>query len=68
MKKIAAIKMMEAKLECLTRASSALDNCMHDCEDCRLCYEQGNIGEQKECLRMAIKSMKEGNNDTINNI
>jgi len=55
-----AIKMLTAKLECLTRDVSGMDNdCNRKlCNECHLCYEQGNMGEQKECLRMSIKALE----------
>lgn len=54
-----AIKKAKAKLECLKRSSSGLsDRCNHDCDDCSLCYEQGNVGEQKEWLEIAIDDME----------
>ena len=30
----------------------------HECDNCNLCYEQGNMGEQKLSLEKAIDSMK----------
>lgn len=56
-----AEKMLEAKLKCLTRETSGTDiNCNHrNCDECSLCYEQGNMGEQKEALNMAIKALKQ---------
>lgn len=52
----AAIKMLKAKLECMTRDVSGCDNdCNRKlCGECYLNYEQGNMGEQKEYLRMSI--------------
>lgn len=67
MKKTDAIKMMKALLECRERGSSPYALCNHNCDECSLCYEQGNIGEQKAWLKLAIKTMEE-NNDTSNNI
>ena len=29
-----------------------------NCDECSLCYEQGNMGEQKEALDMAIKALE----------
>jgi hypothetical protein len=55
-----ALKMAKAKLECIERASSGLENhCNHDCDDCSLCYEQGNVGEQKECLKILISILEQ---------
>ena len=51
-----ALKMAKAKLECLERNTSGLwENCDNHCEECHLNYEQGNLGEQKEWLKMLIK-------------
>ena len=56
-----AKKMLKAKLECLKRETSGTDidcNCKN-CDECNLCYEQGNMGEQKEALDMAIKALEQ---------
>lgn len=55
-----AIEMMKAKLECMTRDVSGVDlNCnAKKCDECDLCYAQGNMGEQKEWLRMGIKALE----------
>ena len=60
MTKEEAVKMLKAKLECLTRETSGCDdNCnMHRCDDCEFNYAQGNVGEQKEWMHMAIKSLQ----------
>ena len=63
-----AKKMLKAKLECLKRETSGTDfDCNNsNCDECSLCYEQGNMGEQKEALDMAIKALeKEPCEDTI---
>lgn len=54
-----AIRMLNAKLECMTRDVSGCDDDCNNkrCDECHLCYEQGTTGEQKECLRMAIKAL-----------
>ena len=54
-----AKKMLKAKLECLKRETSGTDfDCNNsNCDECSLCYEQGNMGEQKEALDMAIKAL-----------
>lgn len=54
-----AVKLMKAKLECLTRDVHAdAEICRPElCESCNLHYEQGTLGEQKEWLRMAIKAL-----------
>ena len=55
-----ATKMLKAKLECLKRETSGTDfDCNNsNCDECSLCYEQGNIGEQQEALDMAIKALE----------
>ena len=57
-----AIKMLEAKLECLTReVSGTWEECNNrECPYCDLNYAQGNMGEQKQYLKMAIDSLKGG--------
>ena len=56
-----AKKMLKAKLECLKRETSGTDfDCNNrNCDECPLCYEQGNMGEQKEALGMAIKALEQ---------
>lgn len=56
-----AVKMLEAKLECMRRDVSGIDDdCNRKlCDECHLCYDQGNMGEQQEYLRMSIKSLKQ---------
>ena len=58
-----AKKMLKAKLECLKRETSGTDfDCNNrNCDECSLCYEQGNMGEQKEALDMAIKALEQMN-------
>ena len=53
--------MLKAKLECLKRETSGTDfDCNNsNCDECSLCYEQGNMGEQKEALDMAIKALEQ---------
>ncbi len=60
MTKEEAKKMLKAKLECLKRETSGTDiDCNYrNCDECNLCYEQGNMGEQKEALDMAIKALE----------
>lgn len=57
------VKMLKAKLKCLKRETSGTDEeCIsHNCENCGLNYEQGNMGEQIEALDMAIKSLQQPN-------
>ena len=56
-----AKKMLKAKLECLKRETSGTDiDCNYrNCDECNLCYEQGNMGEQKEALEIAIKALEQ---------
>ena len=55
-----AIKMAKADLMCMERDVSGQDEMCnsHKCEECSLNYERGNVGEQKEWLRMAIKALE----------
>ena len=54
-----AKKMLKAKLECFKNEISGINHdCnMRLCDGCSLNYEQGNMGEQKEALEMAIKAL-----------
>ena len=56
-----ATNMLKAKLECLKRDTSGTDfDCNNrNCDECPLCYEQGNMGEQIEALGMAIKALEQ---------
>ena len=56
-----AKKMLKAKLECLKRETSGtvFDCNNSNCDECSLCYEQGNMGEQKEALDTAIKALEQ---------
>ena len=62
-----AKKMLKAKLECLKRETSGINHdCnMRLCDGCSLNYEQGNMGEQKEALQMAIKALEQQPCDAI---
>lgn len=53
-----AIDMAKSKLECMEMETSSTCPC-DDCDNCSLNYEQGNMGEQKEWLRMAIKALEQ---------
>lgn len=59
-----AIEMMKAKLECMTRDVSGSDEVCNNkkCDNCYLNYAQGNMGEQKEWLRMGIKALENQKN------
>lgn len=50
-----AIEMMHSQLECITRS---IAGCNEVCEECDLNYDQGNMGEHREYMRMAIRAMK----------
>ena len=54
------IKMLIAKEKCMARETSGTDNdCnSHNCFDCPLCYEQGNMGEQKKALLFAVNTLR----------
>lgn len=56
-----AKKMLKAKLECLKNETSGINyGCnMRLCDGCSLNYEQGNMGEQKEALEMAIRALEQ---------
>ena len=56
-----AIKMAKADLKCVERDTSGQDEMCnsHKCDECSLNYERGNIGEQKEWLRLAIKALEQ---------
>ena len=56
-----AKKMLKAKLECFKNEISGINHdCnMRLCDGCSLNYEQGNMGEQKEALDMAIKALEQ---------
>ena len=56
-----AIKMAKADLKCMERDTSGQDEMCnsHKCDECSLNYERGNMGEQKEWLRMAIQALEQ---------
>lgn len=56
-----AIKMIKAKLNCMTREVSGIDQDCNNgvCSECSLNYEQGNMGEQKEWLRMSVEALEQ---------
>lgn len=60
------IKMLTAKVECMKRESSGIDqDCNYrNCDECKLCYEQGTVGEQREALQMAISALQELKNSS----
>lgn len=59
-----AKKKLKAKHDCLKRDISGKDkDCnFRRCDECGLCYEQGNMGEQLEALDIAIKALEQSNN------
>jgi len=54
-----AQKMLIAKVECMKRETSGIDqDCNYrNCDECELCYAQGTIGDQIEALNMAVKAL-----------
>ena len=59
-----ATKHLTAKLECLTRSNENREKCdsynsYEGCYECDLGYKQGNIGEQIESLKLAIKALEQ---------
>lgn len=56
-----AIKMAKADLKCMKRDTSGQDEMCnsHKCDECSLNYERGNMGEQKEWLRLAIEALEQ---------
>ena len=56
-----ATNMLKATLECLKRETSGnfFDCNRCNCDECSLNYEQGNMGEQKEALDLAIKALEQ---------
>ena len=55
-----AKKMLEAKLKCFIAETSGTNHdCnMRLCDGCALNYEQGNMGEQKQALDIAIQALE----------
>lgn len=56
-----AIRMLKAKLACLSMdTSGCYSECNEElCDECPLNYEQGNMGEQKEYIRMSIEALEQ---------
>ena len=59
-----ATKHLTAKLECLTRSKGCREKCdsynsYEGYYECDLGYKQGNIGEQIESLKLAIKALEQ---------
>ena len=60
MTKQEAITMLRAKLYCMELQTGGSRKCNErDCDNCPYNYEQGNMGEQKQALDMAIKVLEE---------
>lgn len=61
-----ASKHLKAKLECLTRSKGFCGKCdsynsYEGCYECDLGHKQGNIGEQIESLKSAIRALEQEN-------
>lgn len=56
-----ALGMLRAKLTCMELEDLACieKGCDKDCDNCNYCYEQGNRGQSKEALAIAIKALEE---------
>lgn len=59
-----ATEHLTAKLECLTRSKGFREKCdsynsYEGCYECDLGHKQGNIGEQIESLKLAIKALEQ---------
>ena len=52
--------MLEAYMECDRRKNdvSYEKQCNKDCDNCKLCYTQGTVGEHREAMNMAIKALE----------
>lgn len=68
---------LQAYLECKTKQTQGIwEECNDDlCDNCDLCYLQGNNGEHKESVRLAIEALEKQipmkpirNNPIINEI
>ena len=45
---------LKAELECNKNCISAIPKCNNDCNNCDICYAQGNNGEHMQALEIAI--------------
>lgn len=56
-----ALGMLRAKLTCMELEDLACieKGCDKDCDNCNYCYEQGNRGQSKEALSVAISALEE---------
>ena len=61
MTEIEAKNIIEGKLACMTKCG-VFERDQHinsmDCDNCSYCYEQGNFGQQKEALQVAINALE----------
>lgn len=61
MTEIETKKIIEGKLACMTKCG-VFEREKHinsmDCDECSYCYEQGNFGQQKEALQVAIQALE----------
>ena len=62
-----ALNMMQAKLTCmeLYDLSCIEKGCDRKCDNCYYNYAQGNNGEQKEALKVAIQTLKKADKPEI---
>ena len=60
MKESEAREKLLAYLECQEREVKGIyEDCINDmCDDCALCYAQGNTGEHIESVKVAIQALK----------
>lgn len=55
-----ALCRIECKIECMEKnVSGDFSLCNNDCDNCDLCYAQGNMGEQIDDLKIAIDCIKQ---------
>lgn len=53
-----AAEILSAKLECSKREyNSDIDCILRNCNDCKLCYDQGKAREQIEALQIAVNAL-----------
>ena len=52
--------MIEAYMECDRRKNDVAyeKQCHKNCDNCKLCYTQGTVGEHREAMNMAIKALE----------
>lgn len=65
MTEIEAKKIIKGKLACMTKCG-VFEREQHinsmNCDNCSYCYEQGNFGQQKEALQVAINALEKMEN------